>query len=631
MKVRAIVKCGQQEEEYIIPCGDGQNTFKWLGQVASQRYSQNARTGSLRLRESLRGAMTATSQYQATSITVVETDEKPHPMEILSDYLRGDIPIVYIELGGKVEVNTLTGFPSSTEYSTLAYSLSRQELGIFQDENNFDDDDDDTEAEGHSSRKIPEAELEGDPSRPNTSANLIDASIKSFKKVSEIERTKRINFMSTLFQSQMRSEKKILQTLDNYWPIIVGSLDTASKNLPPHKKIQKIPLNYDEIKKIFVKYWDNLLDLYFFYCNSEEPMPISCPTIPLPSRHINEILSFKNFKKLIFDSEVFPVFQHEHYAKLSYDFSMSIAKENNHTFTFLYFLISLLYMTQLKYNDILDKSNLITENLNFFTEDKERYNEWSRYYTQQQAPIINYTSLLKEQQKTTSLTPVHANLNHLISAHFLTLVAKLHGPSILREIFLSDLNFYLIYEVNSKLQLHFDRISSSIHDVPTTVPLTELTKLLYNCDFWYSSFDQSYSEKLKDIIRAGTIYGNQIDLVDLTEEQKKETLLLSEVDENELTYPEFIMALNFAAFFASQFPLYYQTNNASINSSYQLPNRDELISVNEKLINFQSLSEGQGLGPHIVSLYFKGLYSLMELSSGKKIRVNQVKGRRRNN
>ena len=37
MRIRAIIEFDEFEREFIIPCGTGDKSFKWLALVASQR------------------------------------------------------------------------------------------------------------------------------------------------------------------------------------------------------------------------------------------------------------------------------------------------------------------------------------------------------------------------------------------------------------------------------------------------------------------------------------------------------------------------------------------------------------------------------------------------------------------
>ena len=38
MKIKAIIEFDSNEREFIIPCGTGDKTFKWLAIAASQRF-----------------------------------------------------------------------------------------------------------------------------------------------------------------------------------------------------------------------------------------------------------------------------------------------------------------------------------------------------------------------------------------------------------------------------------------------------------------------------------------------------------------------------------------------------------------------------------------------------------------
>ena len=41
MKIKAIIEFDSNEREFIIPCGTGDKTFKWLAIAASQRFLHN--------------------------------------------------------------------------------------------------------------------------------------------------------------------------------------------------------------------------------------------------------------------------------------------------------------------------------------------------------------------------------------------------------------------------------------------------------------------------------------------------------------------------------------------------------------------------------------------------------------
>ena len=81
IKIRAVV--GGEERNFDMPCGEGDKSFKWLSNCASQRFALFAPNGTLRRKEGLRGA---TKHVQATPLIItLANGDSPHPASILCD------------------------------------------------------------------------------------------------------------------------------------------------------------------------------------------------------------------------------------------------------------------------------------------------------------------------------------------------------------------------------------------------------------------------------------------------------------------------------------------------------------------------------------------------------------------
>ena len=120
MKLKIRTKVGEHERIFEIPCGEGDKSFKWLSNCATQRFALSGPNGTLRRKDLIRGD-TFNSQALATIMTL-PNGEIPHPSSLICDFL-SDGDVVTIELGTFLEVDT-TGSPAHSEWATLAYATS---------------------------------------------------------------------------------------------------------------------------------------------------------------------------------------------------------------------------------------------------------------------------------------------------------------------------------------------------------------------------------------------------------------------------------------------------------------------------------------------------------------------------
>jgi len=86
MKLLLKVKCGDKKRTFEVAVGSGNKTFKWLGHVGAQMYSNSQPKGAIRSREHFRGPTLQTS-YNVDELELPNKDV-PHPMSLIEDYVR---------------------------------------------------------------------------------------------------------------------------------------------------------------------------------------------------------------------------------------------------------------------------------------------------------------------------------------------------------------------------------------------------------------------------------------------------------------------------------------------------------------------------------------------------------------
>lgn len=229
MRVQATVRFGRDERTFIIACGDGKKSFRWLGMTAAVRFSMPA-NGLLRHQETLRTA-SGKALLHPSSISSAHA-EFYHPDNLLLDYMQ-DGDEVLVTLTDKVIVDERGGAAPSP-WSVLAFGKA----------------DASEEAKAEVLRAVTYT-LE-EPNRKR----FAQATLQKSR-----EDTALANVMRSLLVSQCIDDDKVRLAFEHDWTVICRNhaalLDTP-KALPTRTAIQGLLLRH------FVA----LDGLYHFYCGA---------------------------------------------------------------------------------------------------------------------------------------------------------------------------------------------------------------------------------------------------------------------------------------------------------------------------------------------------------------------------
>lgn len=215
MKINVQVFHGDHDRTFEISCGTGENkSFKWLSNVACQRFALAAPNGALRHRDHFRG-ITDAAQYPAVEICLPD-GEIPHPASMLSDFLR-DGDSVILRLGDKLSVESKSGAPVLSKWATVAFTSSAHE--------NEDDGD--------------EMEHDHDETDPAERIN-----IKS-----------KAEFMKLVLCSQIVNQKKIDHLVNSHWPTITTAMPQLCAN------------DTNQFRIVFQRHWSTMLELFQLFAD----------------------------------------------------------------------------------------------------------------------------------------------------------------------------------------------------------------------------------------------------------------------------------------------------------------------------------------------------------------------------
>ena len=305
MKIKAIIEFDSYERDFIIPCGTGDKTFKWLAIAASQRYSNAAPNGALRRRDDFSG-ISENAQYQVLEI-VLPSGDSPHPAEMINYYLR-DGDEVFITLGSQQPLEGLSHSPSKSQWTKLAF--------------------DNTSIDDIASPKIKKS--------PSKASIPDDEKFESFevknqrRKVLEAESLAKAYFMRSVLKTQMLNEPKIVHFIKTEWAKVSGYLPDVKSQVEKEKE-------HAEILKIFSDHCDALRELFKNYS---------------PAGHLLK----ENFLCFLEDAQVFPPSMLVEKSNKIYDrvckYTGITATSNS--FSFSHLLMAILLVAQSKYNDTLN-------------------------------------------------------------------------------------------------------------------------------------------------------------------------------------------------------------------------------------------------------------------------------------
>ena len=128
---------GGYERVFDLPCGEGDKSFKWLSNCASQRLASCAPDGSLRRKEGLRG--TTKSAQPTAAIIILANGDSPHPASRICDFLV-DGETVTVKMVDTMDCG-FDGNPKQSEWATLAFTTNSPmgSLGEMKDDSFIED------------------------------------------------------------------------------------------------------------------------------------------------------------------------------------------------------------------------------------------------------------------------------------------------------------------------------------------------------------------------------------------------------------------------------------------------------------------------------------------------------------
>lgn len=296
MKLKVTVIFGDKERNFSIPCGTGNKTIKWLGMVASQRYSNAAPNGALRRRDDYCG-ITENAQYQVEHV-YLPSGKIAHPGVMIFDSELKDGDEVTVRLSSRLSVHNCTGSPTKTKWALLAFSTANIE-------NPYLD----------SSR----TEMCG----PDDASEDTEMLVGSENKAAFAMIQAKAKFMRIILQSQMINEKKLTQKLNTLWTKIECGV--------PRLRPDDVP----QLKKVLEANWDMLTDLFEFYVDST-------------------YMSKDRFSTFMDEAELFPAYNTAQQCAKIFARTCGYMHVDEHNFDFGCLIVALFLAAQVKYNDTLE-------------------------------------------------------------------------------------------------------------------------------------------------------------------------------------------------------------------------------------------------------------------------------------
>lgn len=467
MKVKAIVRFDDAEHVFIVPCGNGDKTFKWLGNAISQRYSLSAPNGSIRSRENFYG-ISDRVQYMTNNITV-PSGENPHPAEFLHDHLH-DGDSVLIDMSSRIPVKKVSGAPNATGWTKLAYSVSQDHLHA-----------DLAEPEDDDEEYYDEEEEVGDDDMNNEGLPASEILAK---------RAAKVNFMKVVLHSQLIDEKEVSRQVSDIWGM-----------LSPKLRLMKVG-DQDDIKHILEEYWDIFLDIFAAYQAPDEALPKSA------KGNDAMIIDLERFLCLVDDASIFAAVHAHAQASMLFRHALEyFPMSGGHGLYIEGFIMALILISQLKYNDTLDSKLRSPQKPGSLA-------------ASQSATSIS----LKKSESAAKITMSALgqfswscvdDFRRLVEDYFLPLAKELGCHSHLRSVFLSAACLSKIRDAYSILQSTFDKESVKNRDFPTTISKATMSELLYNAGLVATMGTTADIDKcgmLLEEVRHGTIYGRRADV-----------------------------------------------------------------------------------------------------------------------
>ena len=451
MKIRTRVEFQGQQRDFVIPCGTGDKTIKWLGIVASQRFSNAAPNGALRRRDDFCG-ITEKAQYQVDSI-ILPNGRVAHPGRYINESDLKDGDEVLVRLSADLLIISKNGIPHQSQWASIAFNTSEltfnADLASMQSGGDADNEDDDSEfVVAGSYNDI----LESKDNRRQLKANA--------------------DFMKIVLQSQMIDLLTATKFMEDSWAKIDGTI--------PRLKQDEIP----QLKEVLVRYWDILIELYGCFSSTGT-------------------MNHDQFLEFTGEAGFFPAYTSAHLSSKIFTRACRYVGVDDESFTFSHLLVALMLVAQVKYNDTLES-------------------------------------------KAVSVAPREALLA-LMKDHLIPLAVKSQLQSILKSEFCSDETLSSIRLVYDELQNIFTKYAAKIRDVPTTVPLEDISEILTMADLVTDPDALGQTRQFLYSVRQGTIFGNAL-LADTQQATAPESLVQESTEDgcsladyvNEVAFPEFV-------------------------------------------------------------------------------------------
>jgi hypothetical protein len=297
MKLKVVVVFGNQERQFSIPCGTGNKTIKWLGMVASQRFSNAAPNGTLRRRDDYCG-ITENCQYQIEHV-YLPGGKIAHPGIMIFDSDLKDGDEVVVRLCSKLGVHAASGSPSKTKWSMLAFSTATIDdpyLHSTRSEHigGYDDESEDTFT------------LVG------TANKAALASIRS-----------KAQFMRIIVHSQMIDYKRLSAKVNSVWSKIEAAVPRLKKD------------DVTDLKSVLEKNWDMLSDLFEYYAEGSYMTSVKFVSL------MDEVELFSEYSTSVECSKIF-------------NRTLSYCGCDDASFDFTCFIVALFLAAQVRFNDTLE-------------------------------------------------------------------------------------------------------------------------------------------------------------------------------------------------------------------------------------------------------------------------------------
>jgi hypothetical protein len=402
MKILAKVVFDSHERTFNIPCGTGDKTIKWLGLVASQRYSNAAPNGALRRRDDFCG-ISENVQYQVDQV-YMPGGKIAHPGIMIFDSDLKDGDEVTVRLCSKVSVVASTGSAAHSKWSLLAFSTSNIENPALNSTR--------SEREGDDESETPDRVIEEESS-------ILRA---------------RAAFMRVILHSQVIDVKAIAKKIDAVWPSIMEAVplllvdDAAS------------------LKQVLEVHWDVLFDIYTFYQKEGT-------------------LDKDQFFSFLDDAELFPATNSSTQCAKIYSRTCKYCNTTSAQFSLTNLIVSLLLSAQVKFNDTLEAGG--------------------------------------------AKMNAHEALSELFRVNFNPLAERLKLQSVLKYAFCSDECLAALRLMYDDLQQVFNKSATKLQDVPTSLPVEEVTDLFVKASL--AEHDHEQTRTLLLDIRKSTIFGTEFD------------------------------------------------------------------------------------------------------------------------